>query len=73
MASAGTFFLQIGKSLCVAVVRACPRVLNLLYLSRTRVMLSSDSGRILIATHGRDWSATERKHHSRSGASVKKP
>ena len=39
-ASAGTFSLQIGKSLCVADVRACPRVLNLLYPSRTRVMLS---------------------------------
>src|SRR5437879_3212948 len=39
-ASAGTFSLQIGKSLCVADVRACPRVLSLLYPSRTRVMLS---------------------------------
>jgi hypothetical protein len=35
-----TFFLQIGPSLCVLSARACPRVPNLMYLPRTRAVLS---------------------------------
>ena len=35
-----TFFLQIGPSRCVASVRACPRVLSLMYPSRTRVVFA---------------------------------
>jgi len=34
------FFLQTGQSFCADDVRLWPRVLNLLYPSRTRVMLS---------------------------------
>ena len=37
---ASTFFLQIGPSRRVDRVRACPRVLSLMYPSRTRVALS---------------------------------
>jgi hypothetical protein len=35
-----TFFLQIDRSRCVWSVRACPRVLSLMYPSRTRGALS---------------------------------
>jgi hypothetical protein len=36
----GTFVLQVWPSECVGDVRACPRVLNLMYPSRTRGALS---------------------------------
>jgi hypothetical protein len=39
-ASAGTLFLQIKPLSCVSGARACPLVLNLMYLSRTRALLS---------------------------------
>jgi hypothetical protein len=38
--SAVTFVLQIGPSARVSDARACPRVFNLVYPSRTRGMLS---------------------------------
>jgi hypothetical protein len=34
------FFLQIGSLMCVADARACPRVLSLMYPSRTRAAFS---------------------------------